>query len=62
MVRASFFQKVAFSDFQDNPGQNILAFLSQKSKHKKFGSDEMSHHLAKFDARAKSFDKGTLLS
>ena len=62
MVRAPFFQKVAFSDFQDNPGQNILAFLSQNSKHKKFGSDKKSHNLAKFDARAKSFDMGTLLS
>ena len=62
MVRAPFFQKVAFSDFQDNPGQYILAFLSQKSKHEKFGSEEISHNLAKFDARAKSFDMGTLLS
>ena len=62
MVWAPFFQQLAFSDFQDNRGQNTLAFLSQNSKHRKFGSDKMSRNLAKFDGRAKSFDMGTLLS
>ena len=62
MVWAPFFQKMTFSDFQDNPGQNTLAFLSQNSKHRKFGSDKMSRNLANFDGRAKSFDMGTLLS
>ena len=62
MVWAPFFQKLAFSDFQDNRGQNTLAFLSQNSRHRKFSSDKMSRILAKFDGRAKSFDMGTLLS
>ena len=62
MVWAPFFQQLAFSDFQDNRGQNILAFLSQNSKHRTFGSDKMSCNLVKFDGRAKSFDMGTLLS
>ena len=62
MVWAPFFQQLAFSDFQDNRGQNILAILSQNSKHRTFGSDKMSCNLAKLDGRAKSFDMGTLLS
>ena len=62
MVWAPFFQKMTFSNFPDNPGKNTLAFLSQNSKHRQFGSDKMSRNLANSDSRAKSFDMGTLLS